>query len=88
MGGWKLEAGRFMILVGFPVAAFWAFDQTGVFSFFMKGYQIPYNEESEERARKWKEELGEQRRREQYEKLLREQMAFEESRKLREQHGI
>ncbi|CAD5210948.1 unnamed protein product [Bursaphelenchus okinawaensis] len=88
MGGWKLEAGRFMILVGFPVGAFWAFNQSNVFTYFMDSYKLPYKPEKELKLKEWKEEMAEQRRRDQYEKLLREQMAFEESRKLREQHGI
>lgn len=43
MGGWKLEAGRFTILVGLPVAAFWAFNQPNVFSYFVSAPHLCIN---------------------------------------------
>ncbi|KAI6178975.1 hypothetical protein M3Y98_00559800 [Aphelenchoides besseyi] len=88
MGGWKLESARFLILVGFPVASFWAFNQPGVFDYFMKSYKLPHNPEAEEKIKVWKEGLMEKRRKREYEKFLREEMAFEEARRLREQNNI
>lgn len=58
------------------------------FPFQMKGYKLPDTSEGDAKMRKFKEEVMARRRREQEEKLLREQMAFEEARRLREQHGI
>lgn len=54
----------------------------------MRNYKIPEVKESSEQMKAWKAELAEQRRKADYEKFLREQMAFEESRQLREKHGI
>ncbi|KAI6238049.1 hypothetical protein M3Y99_00732100 [Aphelenchoides fujianensis] len=88
MGGWKLEATRFLILVGFPVASFWAFNQPGVFDYFMKGYRLPESIDHTASVREWKESLMEGRRKREYEKFLREEMAFEEARRVREENKI
>ncbi|EYC28576.1 hypothetical protein Y032_0007g3296 [Ancylostoma ceylanicum] len=106
MGGWKLETGRFALMVAFPVAAFWLFNQPSLFKVFvskkcllilqhhtqhhyisikMKGYKVPDSREGDAAIARWKEQLLAQKRKEEYEHFLREQMAFEEARRLREQ---
>lgn len=35
MGGWKLETGRFLMLITFPVGAFWLFNQPTIFKEFV-----------------------------------------------------
>ncbi|ETN78543.1 hypothetical protein RB195_018237 [Necator americanus] len=85
MGGWKLETGRFALMVGFPVVAFWLFNQPSLFKTFMKGYKVPDSREGDDAIAQWKKQLLAQKRKEEYENFLREQMAFEEARRLREQ---
>ncbi|CAB3403894.1 unnamed protein product [Caenorhabditis bovis] len=88
MGGWKLETGRFFMLVAFPVVAFWAFNQPTIFKEFMRGYKIPDSSAGDKAMANFKEELLANKRKEEYEKFLREQMAFEEAKKIRAAHGI
>ncbi|KAH7716772.1 Protein Y53F4B.14 a [Aphelenchoides avenae] len=88
MAGWKLESTRFLILVTFPVASFWMFNQAGVFNYFLKGYKLPDTSEGDAKMKAFKDEIMERRRREQEERLLREQMDFEEARRTREKLGI
>lgn len=51
----------------------------------MKGYKVPDSREGDAAIARWKEQLLAQKRKEEYEHFLREQMAFEEARRLREQ---
>ncbi|CAJ0963222.1 unnamed protein product, partial [Mesorhabditis belari] len=83
MGGWKLETGRFLLCVTFPVAAFWLFNQPSIFQKFMRNYKVADTTENDEAFAKWKEQMQVQRRKEEYEKFLREQMAFEAAQKQR-----
>uniref|UniRef100_A0A7E4W1Y7 Protein PET100 homolog, mitochondrial n=1 Tax=Panagrellus redivivus TaxID=6233 RepID=A0A7E4W1Y7_PANRE len=83
-----METGRFFILVAFPVGAFWFFNQPAFFKYFMKGYKLPDTAEGDAQMGAWKEELNEKRRKVEYEKFLREQMAFEEAKRIREEHNI
>ncbi|CAD6198269.1 unnamed protein product [Caenorhabditis auriculariae] len=88
MGGWKLESARFLIMVGFPVGAFWLFNQPKIFKEFMKGYKVPDSSSGDKAIADFKEQLLAQKRKDEYESFLREQMAFEEAKKIRAQHGI
>uniref|UniRef100_A0A0N5BRT1 DUF2852 domain-containing protein n=1 Tax=Strongyloides papillosus TaxID=174720 RepID=A0A0N5BRT1_STREA len=88
MGGWKLESGRYLILVAFPVLSFWAFNQPSFYKFFMKGYKIQESTTGDQAITNFTEALAEKKRKEEYEKFLREQMAFEEARRIREAKGI
>ncbi|CAJ0606373.1 unnamed protein product [Cylicocyclus nassatus] len=88
MGGWKLETGRFALMVAFPVVAFWIFNQPSIFKVFMKGYKVPDSSEGDAAVAKWKEQLLAQKRKEEYEHFLREQMAFEEARRRRDQQAV
>uniref|UniRef100_A0A0K0CW83 Protein PET100 homolog, mitochondrial n=1 Tax=Angiostrongylus cantonensis TaxID=6313 RepID=A0A0K0CW83_ANGCA len=84
MGGWKLETFRFGLMVVFPVAAFWFFNQPSLFKFFMKGYKFPDTREGDAAIAQFKEQLLAEKRKKEYEAFLREQMAFEEARRQRE----
>ncbi|KAK5977723.1 hypothetical protein GCK32_004023 [Trichostrongylus colubriformis] len=84
MGGWKLETGRFALMVTFPVAAFWFFNQPSLFKVFMKGYKVPDSKENDAAMAQFKEQLLAQKRKEEYESFLRQQMAFEEARRQQE----
>ncbi|VDO98578.1 unnamed protein product [Heligmosomoides polygyrus] len=85
MGGWKLETGRFAMAVAFPVVAFWLFNQPALFKVFMRGYRVPDSREGDEEIARFKEQLLAQKRKDEYESFLRQQMAFEEARRQREQ---
>jgi len=87
MGGWKLEASRFALVIIFPVGAFWLFNQPDIFKRFMKGYKLPETKGNADMAAFMKQ-LNEQKKKEEYEKFLREQMAFEEARRQREALGL
>ena len=54
----------------------------------MRSYKLPDTSEGDAKMALWKEELQEERRKREYEMFLREQMAFEEARKIREQNKI
>ncbi|KJH45846.1 IBR domain protein [Dictyocaulus viviparus] len=82
MGGWKLEAMRFALLVTFPVASFWFFNQPSLFKVFMKNFMVPDNREGDAALLQFKEELRARRRKREYETLLREELAYEEARRL------
>ncbi|MFH4982581.1 hypothetical protein AB6A40_009290 [Gnathostoma spinigerum] len=88
MGGWKLEASRFFILVAFPVASFWLFNQPNVFKTIMKNWKVPQSEEGDAAIKLFKETLNERRRKKEYENFLLQQMEFEEAKKYREEHNI
>ncbi|KAK6020727.1 hypothetical protein OSTOST_13612 [Ostertagia ostertagi] len=88
MGGWKLETGRFALMVTFPVAAFWFFNQPSLFKVFMKGYKVPDSREGDAAMAQFKEQLLAQKRKEEYESFLRQQMAFEEARRQREKLSV
>uniref|UniRef100_A0A0M3IDZ2 Transmembrane protein n=1 Tax=Ascaris lumbricoides TaxID=6252 RepID=A0A0M3IDZ2_ASCLU len=88
MGGWKLETGRFFALVAFPVFSFWLFNQPHIFKRYMRNYRMPDSTAGDAEVLAFKEMLAEERRKEEYEAFLREQMAFEEARRFREQHNI
>ncbi|KAK6034639.1 hypothetical protein COOONC_27861 [Cooperia oncophora] len=68
MGGWKLETGRFALMVTFPVAAFWFFNQPSLFKVFMKGYKVPDSREGDAAIAQFKEQLLAQKRKD--EKLM------------------
>lgn len=84
MGDWKLEIFRFALMVTFPVTAFWFFNQPSLFKFFMKGYELPDNREGNAAIAQFKEQILSEKRKKEYEAFLREQMAFEETRRQRE----
>uniref|UniRef100_A0AC34QQ73 Uncharacterized protein n=1 Tax=Panagrolaimus sp. JU765 TaxID=591449 RepID=A0AC34QQ73_9BILA len=88
MTNWRMESGRFFLLVAFPVGAFWLFNQPSFFKQFMKNYKLPNTNDGDAKMMAWKEELQEERRKREYEKFLREQMAFEEARRIREENKI
>ncbi|GMT13067.1 hypothetical protein PFISCL1PPCAC_4364, partial [Pristionchus fissidentatus] len=88
MGGWRLESGRFLLLVTFPVGAFWLFNQPNLFKHAMRGYKMPETTAGDEAMAKFKEEITVQKRKEEYERFIKEQMAFEESKKMREKMGL
>lgn len=91
MGGWKLEAGRFLLLIAFPVGSFWAFNQSGIFEYAVGYYEyslfsfyvqikqldVPLHGENNEEMRKWKESLMEARRKKDYELFQQKQTEFE-----------
>ena len=55
----------------------------------MKGYKLPVIDEAEKaRVAEWKEDLAEDRRKREYEAFLREQMAFEEAKRVRQRQGV
>ena len=54
----------------------------------MKNYKLPNTNDGDAKMMAWKEELQEERRKRDYEKFLREQMAFEEARRIREENQI
>ncbi|GMS82666.1 hypothetical protein PENTCL1PPCAC_4841, partial [Pristionchus entomophagus] len=88
MGGWRLESGRFLLLVTFPVGAFYFFNQPNLFKYAMRGYKVPETTAGDEAMAKFKEEITVQKRKEEYERFLKEQMAFEEAKKMREKMGL
>ncbi|UMM19599.1 hypothetical protein L5515_015123 [Caenorhabditis briggsae] len=88
MGGWKLETGRFLMLITFPVGAFWLFNQPTIFKELMRGYRIPDSSQGDKAMAEFKEQLLANKRKEEYEAFLREQMAFEEAKKLRAANKI
>ncbi|KAE9554939.1 hypothetical protein FO519_001836 [Halicephalobus sp. NKZ332] len=88
MTNWRMESARFFMLVAFPVGAFWFFNQPSLFKYFMRNYKLPDTSEGDAKMALWKEELQEDRRKREYEMFLREQMAFEEARKIREENKI
>lgn len=50
----------------------------------MKGYKVPDSREGDAAMAQFKEQLLAQKRKEEYESFLRQQMAFEEARRQRE----
>ncbi|VDN52358.1 unnamed protein product [Dracunculus medinensis] len=72
MGGWKLEVGRFVGLVSFPVFCFWLFNQPDIFK-----QKSEFEKRSELVLSTFKESIKEERRQLEYEKFLREQMELE-----------
>lgn len=54
----------------------------------MRNYRMPDSTAGDAEVLAFKEMLAEERRKEEYEAFLREQMAFEEARRFREQHNI
>ncbi|GMR35614.1 hypothetical protein PMAYCL1PPCAC_05809, partial [Pristionchus mayeri] len=88
MGGWKLESFRFFIAVTFPVGAFWFFNQPELFKYFMKGYRIPDTSAGDAAMAELKESIMVKQRKEEYERFLKEQMAFEQAKIAREKMGL
>jgi hypothetical protein len=54
----------------------------------MRGFKLPDSSENNEQVRQWTEQLKDEKRRKDYESFLRQQMEFEEARRLREQNRI
>uniref|UniRef100_A0A915LWP8 Uncharacterized protein n=1 Tax=Meloidogyne javanica TaxID=6303 RepID=A0A915LWP8_MELJA len=90
----RAEVMKVALYVFFPVAAVWIFNSTFVEEKMRKWReQNPYynNERAKKASEQFKnfyEEFKENKRREEHAKFLREQMAFEEAKKIRKEHGI
>lgn len=54
----------------------------------MKNYKLPDAKENNQAMKQWKENMMEEKRKSDYEKFLREQMEFEEARRIRELNRI
>ncbi|KAL7078168.1 hypothetical protein ACQ4LE_002214 [Meloidogyne hapla] len=91
---YRMEAFKVALYVLFPVAAVWIFNST-FFEEKTKKWRAEnpyYNSEvtkkTNEQFKHFYEEFKEAKRQEEHAKFLREQMAFEEAKKFRKQHGI
>ncbi|KAI1726680.1 hypothetical protein Ddc_03938 [Ditylenchus destructor] len=86
MGGWKLEGAKFACYVIMPVGSFWLFNQPWFFQYVAK--KLPEDEykndpHSVQMMLHLKSVIA-QKERMNEEKLLRQQMAFEEARRRRQ----